>query len=168
MGEARQRENDQPPLKSKKSVHYSFLRFLNKTNRNVDVVWVNYEGARVKYKTLTPEQFLDINTFAGHPWIFFDSLTGDKMVVQLKEIFEPVAWNSDGNDWPPQRKVVNITIPVYSLQECCLMKLRGIVPKDRINELEITDVLKEDLHKIMLRGGSDVIYQGASSSSSVT
>jgi hypothetical protein len=48
------------------------------------------------------------------------------------------------------------------------MKLRGIVPKDRINELEITDVLKEDLHKIMIRGGSDVIYQGASSSSSVT
>ena len=111
MGEARQRENGQPPLKSKKSVHYSFLRFLNKTNRNVDVVWVNYEGARVKYKTLTPEQFLDINTFAGHPWIFFDSVTGDKMVVQLKEVFEPVAWNSDGNDWPPQRKVVNITIP---------------------------------------------------------
>ncbi|XP_045196823.2 von Hippel-Lindau disease tumor suppressor-like [Mercenaria mercenaria] len=164
MGEAEQNENGEPLLKSKKSIHYSFLRFLNKTKRKVDVVWVNYEGARVRYKTLNPDQFLDINTFAGHPWIFFDSETGDKMVVQLKEVFEPVAWNSEGNNWPPQRKVVNITIPVYSLQECCLLKLRKLVPKDRIKDLEITDILKEDLKKIMLCRGSEVITQTASSS----
>lgn len=111
MNEAEGSKDREPVLRSKKSVHYSFLRFVNKTNRNVDVVWVNYEGARVRYKTLNPDNYLDINTFAGHPWIFFDSETGDRMMVQLKEIFEPVAWNSEGNNWPPQRKVVNITIP---------------------------------------------------------
>lgn len=111
MGKTEEDVEEEPLLKSKKSVRCSFLRFVNKTNRNVDVVWVNYEGARVRYKTLSPDQYLDINTFAGHPWIFFDSETGDRMVVQLKEIFEPVAWNSEGSNWPPQRKVVNITIP---------------------------------------------------------
>lgn len=107
----RQGSEGQLPLKSKKSIHYSFLRFTNKTKRRVDIVWLNYEGVRVKYQTLLPDQFVDINTFAGHPWVFFDADTGDRLVVQLKEIFEPIAWSSQIDGWPPQRKVVNITIP---------------------------------------------------------
>ncbi|KAL4219657.1 hypothetical protein ACF0H5_022229 [Mactra antiquata] len=149
MGEAANHEEAQPKLKSKQSVHYSFVRFCNRTRRRVDVIWVNYEGAGVKYKTLSPSQFLDINTFAGHPWIFFDSDTGERMVVQMKEIFEPVAWSAENNNWPPQRKIINITIPVYSLQECCLFKLRHLVPQNRLNDLDIPQTLKEDLHKVM-------------------
>lgn len=53
-----------------KSVISSFVRFVNRTQRHVDIVWLNYEGARVRYKTLQPEQFVDVNTFVGHPWIF--------------------------------------------------------------------------------------------------
>ena len=110
-GQLEGRGKDDAPPKSKKSVHYSFLRFMNKTKRRVDIVWLNYEGVRVKYQTLRPDQFVDINTFAGHPWVFFDADTGDRLVVQLKEIFEPIAWSSQIDGWPPQRKIVNITIP---------------------------------------------------------
>lgn len=144
----RQGSEDQLPLKSKKSIHYSFLRFTNKTKRRVDIVWLNYEGVRVKYQTLLPDQFVDINTFAGHPWVFFDADTGDRLVVQLKEIFEPIAWSSQIDGWPPQRKVVNITIPVYSLQECCLQTLRGLVPRNKVDQLELTEHLKQDLHRL--------------------
>ena len=101
---------EEPVLKSQKSVHYSFVQFLNKTGKKTDVVWVNYHGIGELYRTLLPGQFLDINTFVGHPWVFFDSETGDQMVVQLKKVFQPVAWNSDGEK-TPVRKSVTITLP---------------------------------------------------------
>jgi von Hippel-Lindau disease tumor supressor len=93
-----------------RSLIYSFVRFINKTLRRVDIVWLNYEGARVKYKTIQPEQFVDVNTFVGHPWIFRDADSGDRLVVHLHEIFQPLGWSS-ADGWPPQRKVVNISIP---------------------------------------------------------
>ena len=89
---------------------HSFVRFVNLTVRKVDIVWLNYEGARVRYKTLKPEQFVDVNTFVGHPWIFRDADTGDKLMVQLQEVFEPIGYNIN-EGWPPQRRIVKISIP---------------------------------------------------------
>ncbi len=86
----------------------SFVRFVNRTIRQVDVVWLNYEGIGVHYRSLTPNQWVDVNTYVGHPWIFRDSETGDKLVVQLQEVFEPPHWNAQN---PPTRKIFNITIP---------------------------------------------------------
>jgi len=131
-------------LKSGRSAMYSFVRFVNCTVRRVDIVWLNYEGIGIKYKTLDPEQCVDVNTFVGHPWIFRDSDTGDKLVVQLKEVYEPVGWvQHDG--WPPKRKLVSITIPVYTLRECCIQAVRQLVKKDEFEKLEIPQVLKEEL-----------------------
>lgn len=96
--------------KAGRSVIHSFVRFVNSTNRKVDVVWLNYEGQGIRYKSLDPHKYVDVNTFVGHPWTFRDSETGQKMVVQLKEIYRPIGWDRR-EGWPPQRKVVNITIP---------------------------------------------------------
>ena len=104
-------------LKSKKlgprQLSMSLVRFVNRTTRKVDVVWLNYEGMGVKYRTLNPGEGVDVNTFVGHPWIFRDNITGEKLVVQANEVFEPEAWaqNGNGNTWPLQRKHVAITIP---------------------------------------------------------
>ena len=97
--------------KSEKSTMYSFVRFYNRTARFVDVVWLNYEGLGVKYVTLKPKQFVDINTFVGHPWIFRDSQTGEKMVTQMKDVYEPERWTGEQQHAMPQRKLVSITIP---------------------------------------------------------
>ena len=98
-------------LKSGPSMVHSFVRFLNCTARRVDVVWLNHEGVGIKYRTLGPNQWVDVNTYVGHPWIFRDSATGDKLVVQLKEVFEPSSWKNDDENAVPQRKTFNITIP---------------------------------------------------------
>ncbi len=95
-------------LKSGPSMVQSFVRFVNRTIRQVDVVWLNYEGIGVHYRSLAPNHWVDVNTYVGHPWIFRDSETGDKLVVQLQEVFEPPRWNTQN---PPTRKVFNITIP---------------------------------------------------------
>lgn len=97
---------------------HSFVRFVNQTLRKVDIVWLNYEGARVRYKTLQPDQFVDVNTFVGHPWIFRDADTGDKLMVQLQEVFEPIGYNIN-EGWPPQRRVVRISIPGKSRATLC-------------------------------------------------
>ena len=47
----------------------AFVRFFNASPRNVDVIWINFNGGRVKYKTLEPKQFFDVNTYVAHPWV---------------------------------------------------------------------------------------------------
>jgi von Hippel-Lindau disease tumor supressor len=109
-GASESREGAVEVRKSKKSVVCSFVRFRNRTQRGVDIIWLNYEGARVKYKTLYAYEFVDVNTYVGHPWIFLDVETGERLVVDLKSVYEPTTGWVPGQ-WPPMRKVVNITIP---------------------------------------------------------
>ncbi|GAB1597938.1 von Hippel-Lindau disease tumor suppressor-like [Argonauta hians] len=132
-------------LRSQPSYQQSYVRFMNRTERQVDIVWLNYEGVSVHYKTLSSQHWVDVNTFVGHPWIFRDTNTGDKLVVQLKEVYEPVAhcYQRDGTS----RKVVNIVIPVYNLKECCLQKLRALIPSNQIDELELPKSLIGELKK---------------------
>ena len=65
-------------LRSEPSRTHSYVRFCNRTLRRADVIWFNYEGQGVKYKTLLPTQTVDVNTFVGHPWMFRDHDTGDR------------------------------------------------------------------------------------------
>ena len=91
----------------------SYIRFVNKTDRTVDVVWLNYEGLGVRFRTVPPGQFVDVNTFAGHPWIFRDSHSGDKLVVQVqgnRDVYNPEGWRGE-DGWPPHRRVIHITLP---------------------------------------------------------
>ena len=46
---------------------------------------MNYEGARVKYKTLEPEEFFDVNTFVAHPWLFQDAMTHERLNANSKD-----------------------------------------------------------------------------------
>ncbi|XP_074654896.1 von Hippel-Lindau disease tumor suppressor-like [Tubulanus polymorphus] len=132
------------PPKSGRPTVYSFVRFINKTQRKVDVIWLNYAGDQMNYASLNPEQFLDMNTYVGHPWIFKDTESGDKLVVQHQKLYQPIGWlPSDG--WPPQRKRVYITIPVYSLKERCLQIIRCLTPQNSIPSLELPQSLINEL-----------------------
>ena len=77
MGNPASNEDD-VVLRSEPSTHHSFVRFCNRTLRRADVIWFNYTGQGVKYKTLLPTQTVDVNTFVGHPWMFRDHDTGDR------------------------------------------------------------------------------------------
>ena len=95
-------------LKSGPSVTMVMVTFVNSTERSVDVAWLDYKGQQFKVKTLQPLQRVDVNTFVGHPWIFRDSSTGDKLVIETRDVFFPPMPDSDEMQL---RKLAIITIP---------------------------------------------------------
>ncbi|KAH3886585.1 von Hippel-Lindau disease tumor suppressor-like [Dreissena polymorpha] len=137
-------------LASTKSLRHSFVRFCNASKVIVDVFWINYEGKSVLYKRLLPYKWMDVNTFEGHPWIFLNAQTGDKMVVANNDVYFPASSaQSEDDERLKVRTLVTITLPLYSLQECCVRAVRHLVAEDKVRHLEITDMLKtEILHSV--------------------
>lgn len=140
-------------LRSVHSAHKSFIRFHNNTDRKVDIIWINYEGHHIKYKTLLPGSFYDVNTFSTHPWLFIDSETQDKLVVKSKEVFSPEPWyvqfsHLKREEIPRrlERTHVYITIPLYSLRQRSLQVVRNNLsqPEDAF-KLELPSSLQKEL-----------------------
>ena len=75
----------------------AYATFRNHSPRVVDLLWLNWEGERVNYTKngLKQGHKMDMNTFEGHPWIFRDHQSGDKLVftagtdMQSLEVFFP-------------------------------------------------------------------------------
>ena len=96
----------------------SLVRFINTTQRSIDIIWLNYEGIGVVYRTVRPRQYVDVNTFVGHPWIFRDSATGDRMCVQTREVYEPVSTVTEAGR--ARHRPVYITNPcLYFIESQC-------------------------------------------------
>jgi von Hippel-Lindau disease tumor supressor len=137
-------------IRSKHSMFRSFVRFINNTDRKVDVIWINFEGQHVKYKTLPPGAFFDANTYATHPWLFIDSETQDKLVVKSEEVFRPEPWYQhllkEEPPRRPERTHVYITIPIYTLRERSLQVVRNNLSQpDDAFKLELPISLQREL-----------------------
>ena len=93
----------------------AFATFRNCSPRIANILWLSFQGDRVTYTKngLNPRQKMDMNTYEGHPWIFRDYHTGDKLVIsteantQEREVFFPVPWSEDNS----QRVEVTILLP---------------------------------------------------------
>ncbi|XP_046437602.1 von Hippel-Lindau disease tumor suppressor-like [Daphnia pulex] len=148
-------------MRSQPSRGLSFVRFCNHTQRKVEVIWMNYEGARVKYKTLEPEEFFDVNTYVAHPWLFQDALTHERLNANLKDVFQPNAWYEqylpdlrsgkiNPEDIKPKRVTVNITSPLYSLKYSAMHAIRKrIKDYNHVHQLELPRQLQNDLVVLM-------------------
>lgn len=59
-------------LSSLRSETYSqtiLLNFLNKTKANINIIWIDYQGAPKLYRTLLPNQNFTQSTYVSHPWL---------------------------------------------------------------------------------------------------
>jgi len=65
-----------PPLRSKHDLTPTQVTFRNETRNPINVLWINYEGREVPYRTLDPGDSYRQPTFASHPWRLRDAMTG--------------------------------------------------------------------------------------------
>ena len=56
-------------IRSKQGEIKTSIKFTNHLQENVKVLWVDYEGNEVLYKTLEPDKSYIQQTFVTHPWI---------------------------------------------------------------------------------------------------
>lgn len=121
-------------VKSVRSKDASHVRFLNVSrSRSVDLIWINYQGGCKKYGTIEPRGYMDMDTYVGHPWIFWDpSCPRHRMVACSSDEWSFIFWPCGyREDEPVRRRVVIIRQPTGTLKDLCFDSLihTGITDK---------------------------------------
>ncbi|XP_078049917.1 von Hippel-Lindau disease tumor suppressor-like [Augochlora pura] len=142
-----------PRLRSLNNDVKSFVTFYNTTPRPVVLYWIDYRGWAIRYGTLWRYDHLDVNTFVTHPWIFADKYSGDRFVVNHKEVYFPTANRPDRGN----RTVVTITIPIYRLQDVALRVIAPLLKHThQAYKLDIPKVLQ---YEVAIRVVKETIYR---------
>jgi von Hippel-Lindau disease tumor supressor len=133
-------------MNSSRQVH---LRFINATSQSVDIFWINYEGQALYYKTLKKSEYVDLNTYCTHPWVFKDSVFGERYVVQNKTVF---VCNINARLPENRRLCFRIRQPLRNLMGNSLLQIaHSLRSAEAIEKLEIPELLKVELRKLMDR-----------------
>lgn len=142
-----------PHPRSPLSTEKVFIRFYNKAYRQIDIIWLDYEGKPGRFHSLQPNQFLDVNTYIGHLWMFTDTITGEEMHVLGKPIF-PASYKVFGASVqrPEMRQPCRLCIPIFlPMQNLRQIALRAvyILLKDLsvVDKLELPMELRNELKK---------------------
>ncbi|CAH3167272.1 unnamed protein product [Porites lobata] len=150
-----QEVEENPPVRPYKSLHSfveSPVRFINRTGREVHVIWINYEGKEVLKTTLLTNKKLDLNTFMTHPWIAVDAKTNERMLLNFRKTYlpgEPEVRRMDFENRKAYvaRAQVLITLPVCKLEEYCVKTLKNIVSPQDIHKLPLPPLILEKISR---------------------
>ncbi|XP_065167055.1 protein Vhl [Atheta coriaria] len=149
------------PLRSRECLERSYVRFVNTTNRTIEIIWLNYTGQRIRYQLIGARSYANIDTFKTHPWIAQDVLTKDRMWLERQYVYQPQTTREHLNNAnpnivypipPPEvRKVVAITLPMLTLRYHALLTIRNLFAQpEAVDNLELPRDLKEDLKKVII------------------
>ncbi|XP_022804368.1 von Hippel-Lindau disease tumor suppressor-like isoform X2 [Stylophora pistillata] len=144
------------PLKSLHNRIESPVLFVNHTGRRVNLKWFDYSGEEKLFATIVggTNNRLKMNTYVTHPWIAVDEETNERLLLNFRETFfpdEPVIQrvDFDARRFYVVRAEINITTPVYRLEEYCTRFLRKTVLSQNIRKLPLPQsILKEILQKV--------------------
>lgn len=64
-------------IRSLNSREKCYIRFINTTNKTIDIMWIDFSGVYVRYRILGKGDYIDVNTYKTHPWIAKDFMTKD-------------------------------------------------------------------------------------------
>lgn len=146
-------------LPSEPSNEKCYVRFVNKSARSVDVIWIDFTARFVKYTLLEHGQFIDVNTYKHHSWVAVDSRTRDALLLNGVYRYEPqpvheyILDRVRGFRFPHKvRVVVCITLPMYSLYLRTLMVVRDLVKTEEdVEKLDLAWFVKEQLKRVVKR-----------------
>lgn len=111
-------------IKSQSSTHVSYIMVLNLTGFQVDVVWIDYEGRHVKYKSIPHRSQWNSKTYVTHPWVFFKAGTRDQMNIVSRSGISSVLFPKGYKEGEEERVRMFVLIrPVHSLKQLCFRTL---------------------------------------------
>ena len=58
-------------LVSIESEHLATITFINNSEGEVEILWLNYEGEEVYYNTLQPSESYEQASYFSHPWVVY-------------------------------------------------------------------------------------------------
>lgn len=133
-----------PRIRSLESKEPAIIDVRNRTQRKVEVLWINYDSRLVRYRTLDPGALYRIHTFKTHPWVFREYETGLLMHVNHRDILWPDAAT-------PERpaQAVHIHFPLFSMKTVALWKVvENIQRISDIDQLELPSSILAELRQI--------------------
>uniref|UniRef100_A0A673ZF96 von Hippel-Lindau disease tumor suppressor n=1 Tax=Salmo trutta TaxID=8032 RepID=A0A673ZF96_SALTR len=119
------------------------VNFINQSKQSARAWWLDFSGHPVSYGDIRTSGLLRMNTFLTHPWLFRASRNGAKLLANQQEVYLPAA----ATEYEEEYVIVSLCVPVYSLQECCLMLIRNLVEEEDYDRLDIPESLKTDLRQ---------------------
>lgn len=154
--------------RSRDSVEQAYVRFYNKTDRAVEIIWINYLEEYKKYRILMKDEFVDVNTFKSHPWIALDHQTQERLHIDKTFTYYPKTSREIFQETHPGLEVPRnhqfrrksyITLPLYSLRFRAMLEIRNCIqeptdvdllelPKNIANELKVTITYRNNLRDI--------------------
>lgn len=48
----------------------AYIRIKNGTCFDVEIIWINFNNKEKSYGVLAPNNYVDVNTYSTHPWMF--------------------------------------------------------------------------------------------------
>ncbi|CAH1110759.1 unnamed protein product [Psylliodes chrysocephalus] len=138
----------------------AYVRFINKTEKVVEIVWLNHTGKYIRYRILKKDYFVDVNTYNAHLWVAFDHETKDRLHIDKEFVYHPKTSKEFFKQKYPDRVIPEhyearirafITLPLYSLRYNSLLTIRNLLKtSEDADKLELPTQLIEDLKKVIV------------------
>jgi hypothetical protein len=141
-------------LRSFNSENEFIARFVNQTTRNVHLIWIDFKGEEVLYKTLPPNHYFTIKTYLTHPWILREHKRRDKLFFIDKNNNNNNKNNNNKSSLndvfvgkSADNQIVYIFNGLYTLKERCFQLFFDKMPFiHSFESLEIPKSLINDYH----------------------
>jgi von Hippel-Lindau disease tumor supressor len=109
-------DEEEQDIKSLNGDSVSPVQFQNRTGRNINLIWIDYDGKHRMQVELQKEQFQNFNTYITHPWLAEDTDTKERLLLNFSEIFFPgkpevIVTNFRRRKAVARRTLVKITTP---------------------------------------------------------
>ncbi len=138
----------EPPVRVNSSLK---VRFINYNERAAQVIWVSCQGQYTIYRVLEPKQFVDVNTFSQHIWIFKEEGTGNRLMANNKPHFCGIDNSYCKAKVDSARYLVYVSKPfVPNLRAVCITQVCRFLSRcTDVKFLEIPVTLKQDIIRKM-------------------
>ncbi|CAB4011682.1 von Hippel-Lindau disease tumor suppressor [Paramuricea clavata] len=151
-------------LRSMESTVKSRVKFINRTDKEIEIFWINFSGQEISYGTLhAPPSRLSvvaINTFVTHPWIVRDCESRQRLWLNSKEVFYPpqprvrrvgrVAIRPDREQLRVERANIFITKPVFNaetLMDMCCCRVSKTMTLQEVDNLPLPNFIKTEIRR---------------------